>query len=120
MTPEQQVLQETTRPTDDEKTWGLIAHASALFLGFLGPLLALVVKGNQSKWVRSHAIESLNFNLTLFIGYTIGTVLAFVAIGFCLLLPLGVLQVVLSIMAGVKAFQGEPYRYPFNIRFLKD
>lgn len=108
------------RPTDDEKTWGLIAHVSALVATFLGPLIALAVKGNESKWVRAHAIEALNFNITIFIGYMICTALTFVVIGLCLLIPLGMVAVILSIIAGVKAFQGGAYRYPFALRLIKE
>ncbi len=108
------------KPSDDEKTWALIAHVSALVAAFLGPIVALVAKGNESKWVRAHAIESLNFNLTLFIGYLVGTVLSVVAIGLCLLIPLAGIQVIFSIIAGVKAFQGQAYRYPFAIRLIKE
>lgn len=107
-------------PTDDEKTWGLVAHVSALVALFLGPLLALVVKGNQSKWVRAHAIEALNFSITIFIGYMICFALSFVLIGFCLMFPLALVAVILHIIAGVKAFQGGGYRYPFALRLLKD
>ena len=106
--------------TDDEKTWGLIAHVSALVGSFVGPLIALAVKGNESKWVRAHAIESLNFNITVFIGYAICTVLTFVFIGACLIIPLAVAAVILSIIGGVKAFQGQAYRYPFALRLIKE
>lgn len=120
MTPLQPFDSDGYQPSDDEKTWGLIAHASAIVLTFLGPLIALAVKGNESKWVRSHAIESLNFNITIFIGYMVGGVLTVVVVGVCLLIPLSVAAVVLSIVAGVKAFQGHSYRYPFTLRLIKD
>jgi hypothetical protein len=104
------------RPTDDEKTWGMIAHVSAIVATFLGPLITLAVKGNESKWVKAHAIESLNFSITLFIGYMVCLALVFVVVGFCLLFPLALAALILHIVAGVKAFQGGSYRY----RFLKD
>lgn len=107
-------------PTDDEKLWGLLAHVLANVAMFLGPILALAIKGNQSPYVRRHSIEALNFNLTLFIGYALSGALAIVLVGFCTAGVLGVLQLVLSIIAGVAAFQGRDYRYPFVIRFIKE
>lgn len=80
----------------------------------------LAVKGNESKWVRAHAIESLNFSITLFIGYMIGLALTMVVIGFCALIALGAFAVVIHIIAAVKAYQGHPYQYPFAIRLIKD
>lgn len=108
------------RPTDDEKTWALIAHVSALIGGFLGPLIVLAAKGNDSKWVRSHAIESLNFNITLFIAYMACAVLSVLLIGLCLMVPVVMVSVIFAIIAGVKAFQGNPYRYPVALRLIKE
>ncbi len=107
-------------PTDDEKTWALVAHISPMVALFLGPLLVLVVKGNESKWVRAHALESLNFSITLFIGYMISFGLTFVVIGMCMLPAMLAIGVVLHIIAGVKAFQGGTYRYPFALRLIND
>lgn len=108
------------RPSEDERNWGLIAHVSAIVLGFLGPLIALLAKGNESKWVRAHAIEALNFHITLFFVYAVGGALTFVLIGLCLLIPAALASVVLSILAGVKAYQGGAYRYPFALRLIKE
>lgn len=107
-------------PTDDEKTWALIAHAGAVFLGFLAPLIAMLAKGNDSKWVRAHAIESLNFNIMMFIVYTVSGVLSAVLIGLCVLIPALLAGTILAIVAGVQAFQGKAYRYPFAVRLIKD
>ena len=48
----------------DEKTWALIAHFGGIIVGFVAPLVALLVKGNESPTVRAHAIEALNFQIT--------------------------------------------------------
>lgn len=108
------------RPSDDEKNWALIAHVSAIVLGFIGPIIALAVKGNESKWVRAHAIEALNFHITLFIVYAFSGALTLVLVGFCTLFAAMLVSVILSILAGVKAFQGGAYRYPFALRLIKE
>lgn len=118
-TPLQDQFQGYT-PTEEERTWGLIAHSSAIFLSFLGPIIALLAKGNESKWVRAHAIEAINFNITLAIVYAVGTVLVMVVVGICILIPAGIASVILGVIAGVKAFQGHQYRYPLTLRLLKD
>lgn len=108
------------QPTEEEKIWGLVAHVSALAALFLGPLIALVVKGNESKWVKAHAIESLNFSITMLFGYMVCFALVFVIIGWCLLFPLAIAALILHIIAGVAAYQGRMYRYPFAIRLIKE
>ena len=42
----------------------------------------------------------------------------FVVVGLFLLLILLLLELILPIIAGIKASNGERYRYPFTIRFL--
>ncbi|MFZ5439023.1 MAG: DUF4870 domain-containing protein [Myxococcota bacterium] len=125
MTPQQEQAQHPFelpgyRPSEDEKIWGLLTHVSALVTTFLGPIIALAVKGNESRWVRAHAIEALNFNITLLIVYAVGLVTSFLFVGICLLMPAALASIVLSIVAGVNAFQGHAYRYPLTIRFIKD
>ncbi|MFP5326161.1 MAG: DUF4870 domain-containing protein, partial [Acidimicrobiia bacterium] len=74
---------------------------------------------NESRFVRDQAVESLNFQLTLLIGWVISFVLSFVLIGFLLMPLLWIGGLVLAIMGGMKANQGEWYRYPFAIRMVK-
>ena len=110
---------------DQERTWGLLAHLSA-FAGSLvggltplGPLVVMLSMGERSAFVRRHAVEALNFNISFLI-YGLGSfLLVFVLIGFVLLPLLVVAWVVLVIVAGVKANQGEDYRYPLTIRMVR-
>lgn len=107
----------------DDRTWGGAAHWSALIgavvaLAFLGPLLVMLVKGNQSPYVRAQAVESLNFQLSILIYGIVAFVLAFVLIGFLLLPIVGLLWLVFTILGSVKAANGELYRYPLTIRMV--
>ncbi len=119
MTPTAQHLA-ASQPTEEERNWGLAAHVLAMVSLFFGPLLVLLIKGNESKWVKSQAIEALNFSITLTIGYVISVPLTFLVVGFCMMIALGLMGVVLHVVAGVKAFQGEVYRYPFALRLIKE
>lgn len=114
----------------DEQTWGMLAHVGALLaaliaLAFLGPLLVLLLQGGRSPFVRRHAVESLNFQITLLIALAAGVVLSVVTIGVGLIvvvplgLVIGVVALVWMIMASVAANRGEDYRYPVNIRIVK-
>jgi uncharacterized Tic20 family protein len=105
-------------PTQDEKTWAMIAHLSGIISGFLIPLIVLLTTGKESSWVRSQTVEALNFHLTVFLGYVISAVLMLVFIGICMLFALVAFNVVFAIIAAVRAYSGESYRYPVTIRFL--
>jgi uncharacterized Tic20 family protein len=111
-------------PPDQERLWAMLSHllsfvAAYLFLGFVAPLIVLLVFGPRSAFVRAHAVESLNFNLTWLLYGIIAVILAFVLIGFLILAILGVAYVVLVIIASVQANNGQMYRYPATIRFVR-
>jgi uncharacterized Tic20 family protein len=111
-------------PPDQERLWAMLAHllsfvAAYLFLGFVAPLIILLVFGPRSAFVRANAVESLNFNLSWLLYGIIAVILAFVLIGFLILAILGVAYVVLVIIASVQANNGQMYRYPATIRFVR-
>lgn len=112
-------------PSADEKTWGMIAHLAWLagfvipFGNVLGPLVVWLVKKETMPFVADQGREALNFQITVLIAALISCVLMFVVIGFFLLLVIGIGSLVLSIIAAMKAQNGEAYRYPVALRLIK-
>lgn len=114
-------------PTQDEKMWGTLAHL--LMIALIGPVLIYFTKAKESSFVREHAVEALNFQITCLLFYIAMSVLSgvlgiisggllAVVLG-CLSIPVILGALVLLIIASMKANQGLPYQYPFNLRFLK-
>ena len=111
-------------PPDQERLWAMLAHllsfvAAWIALGFVAPLVVLLVFGPRSAYVRAHAVESLNFNLSWLLYAIASVVLIFIGIGILLLLALGIAYVVLIVVASIRANNGEFYRYPLTIRFVR-
>lgn len=107
-----------TPQNDDDKTYGMLAHGGVIILGFVAPLLVLLLKG-ESPFAQQEAKESLNFQILIFIAATISALLIFALIG-CILLPVVIIaDYALAIMATMKVNSGEGYRYPFNWRIIK-
>lgn len=104
--------------TESERLLAILAHIITVFSSFIGPLVIYLVKKDESPFVRQHASESLNFQLTLAIAYFIGFILMFVFIGVLLLPLIGLAHLVLVIVATIKASDNKLYRYPFTIRFI--
>jgi uncharacterized protein len=119
----------------EDRTWALIAHfggAAGAFLGgwlgFLAPLVALLARGKQSPTVRAHAVSALNFQLT-WIGISVAlslvlccltvVTLGWGAFGFGLLAVPWLVATIFGIVAGVRALDGESYRYPMSISMVK-
>lgn len=113
-----------TMTPQDERTWAMLSHL-APFAGalvgfpFLGPLVVYLVYRERGPFVRDQSGESLNFQLTLLIGYLVSIPLIFVGIGVLLLIALGIGSIVLQILAALAANRGEFYRYPLTIRFVR-
>jgi len=115
----------------EDKQWASFAH----FGGILGPLPALIIwlvfKDRGAK-TRVEGKEALNWQITFFIGWVVlliltsilTTALFFTApalIGIFGFLPWiwWILNVVFSILGGVKVNGGGSYRYPFALRLIK-
>jgi uncharacterized Tic20 family protein len=107
-------------PSDD-RTWGMLAYLLSFVGGLIAPLIIYFVKKDQSPFVRHHAAQSLNLQLTSLI-YCIGLLIlsliaAAVSHGFGILLfflyfPLGIVFLVYLIIAAVAANRGELYQAP--------
>lgn len=96
----------------------LLVHLSAIFTGFVGPLIIWLIKKDESPFVDRHGKTALNFQFTLLIGYIVSMILLLVVIGLLTFLVCLVLGIVFPIMGAVAANKGEEYTYPVAIKFL--
>ncbi len=115
---------------DDSRSWALAAHLSALLslvigFPFVGPLVVYVAK-KDDPFVRRHAAEALNFNISAMLYAIVLGILTFVLIFFIVglaLIPVLILGFLAWIgficLAAARAGRGEEYRYPLTIRFVR-
>ena len=106
--------------TQEQKTMAMLSHLLGIF-GFLGPLVIWLINKDKpnSEFVIDQSKESLNFQITMAIGFVASSILAIIAIGFLTGLALAVVNLILCVMAGMKANEGVEYRYPFALRLIK-
>lgn len=116
--PAQVPAQATASGGSDEKTLAMLAQLLGIFTGFLGPLVMYLIAKDDQPFLKHHAAESLNFQLTILIGYIISGVLTIVLIGFLTGFMVWVAALVFGIMATMAANRGEWYRYPITIRMV--
>lgn len=112
------------KPSAEERQWGMIAHLSAL-VGFvipfgtvIGPLIVWQIKKADMPFVDDQGKEALNFQITVAIAALVCLMLGFILIGFLLLPIVGIGAIVLTVIAGIKANEGEAYRYPVSWRII--
>ncbi|WP_114560394.1 DUF4870 domain-containing protein [Desertihabitans aurantiacus] len=111
----------------DEKTWGTLSHVGMLvggfvsggFLAFVVPLVLFLVYKDRSPWLRYNAVQSLNFGILAAIVSVVSAILSTVLIGFLTWLAIGVVGLIFGIQAATKANNGEFYKYPLNVGFVK-
>lgn len=126
----------TAMPTDDERRWGAGVHVLALLLalvtswavgaaGAVGALVVWLVKRDESVFIAAHAKEALNFNLSMFVYAVVLLVLTVFTLGLGLVvtLPLaiviGLVWLIATIVAAMRAYEGRAVRYPITIRFVR-
>lgn len=85
----------------------------------LGPLVLWLVKRNDYPgFFDTNGKESVNFQISMTLYLFVAGVLLLALIGILLLPAVIIVDIVLVIIAAVKANQGELYRYPLAIRFI--
>lgn len=111
-------------PDKDSRQMAMFAHLSAL-VGFLipfGNLIAPLIIWQMKKddpFVDAQGKEAVNFQITVTIAGIIAAVLTIVLIGLLLLPVIAIGSLILVILAGIKANEGENYEYPFALRLIK-
>lgn len=89
------------------------------FGNILGPLVMWLVKRDESTFVDACGKEAVNFQISMTI-YTVVSVLLILAVVGVVLLPAVIIaNIVLTVIASMRASEGEHYRYPFTIAFIK-
>lgn len=113
--------------TDDSVSRTAAAiHLSALVgllgngIGFLvAPLVIWLLKRDDDPALDWHGKEAVNFQLTMLAAMLVSLVLLVVGIGLIGIFVVGALMVVLPIVAGIKALNGEDWEYPLTYRFIQ-
>ena len=109
----------------DDKNMGVVVHLAS-FSGYLiplgsilGPLIVWLMKREEIEFVDQCGRNCLNFKISVMIYAMISMILMFVGIGFLLLGFLAIFDIVVTIIAAMKASEGMSYQYPLSIKFFK-
>lgn len=114
----------TTNVRRDENMWAMLCHISAFTVFFIpfgniiSPLIIWLIKKDEFPFVDDQGKEALNFQITLTIYVIAASILSIVLVGIPLLIGFLIFGFVVTIIAAIKANDGEQYRYPMTIRFI--
>ncbi len=128
---EEQKAPETTEtpptnpsPLGDERMLASFCHLGGL-IGMLFPpanviipLVLYLIYRDKYELVADQGKEAVNFQLSIMIYMIVSIILVFVAVGIPLVVAVAIFALVVSIIAALRARDGERYRYPLIIRFI--
>ncbi len=112
--------------------WAMFCHLAGLagfvipvvLSGIIAPLIVWQVKKDEHPFIDEQGKEALNFQISI-------ALYAIIGVGVCIITCIGAILIpfvvggiylanlIFMIIAGVKANNGEYYRYPLTIRFIK-
>ena len=111
----------------DARMWAMICHLAGLagfvlpviLSGIIAPLIVWQVKKEDDPFIDEHGKEAVNFQISVGIYAIICIPLCFACIGMVLLPAVYIFDLIFLLIAAVKANNGQHYRYPLTIRFVK-
>lgn len=107
-----QQVQAPVSPSD-ARMWAMFAHLGGILFYFVPSLVIYLIYKDRDPFVRSHALQALNFQIIATIAYAVSWVLTLVFIGVLTGLATFICVVVFSIIAGIAANKGQEYTYPY-------
>ncbi len=103
----------------DENTFLLLMHLSQFVSWLIIPLIMWATNKDLNENVDKHGKNILNFSISYAIYFTISAFLIFVLIGVVTIFILSGIYLICIIIATIKAANGEYWKYPFTIDFIK-
>jgi len=105
----------------NDSTLIVAAHLVGILTLFIGPLVIMLV--TESENVKKHARAALNFQVVVTIAIVAGGVLARIPIigiiGSLATVAVWIVNIVFSVMAAMKAGDGQLYKYQITYPFFK-
>jgi len=116
----------------DARMWGMICHLAGLcglipivpVIGnIIGPLIVWQIKKDEFSFVDNQGKEAVNFQISILLYLLVSAIiwvpLSFVCVGVVIPAAIIIFDLIFLLIAAVKANDGECYRYPLTIRFIK-
>jgi uncharacterized Tic20 family protein len=125
---EGQAVPAETPTSKDARMWAMFCHLAGLagyvipviLSGIIAPLIVWQVKKEEDSFIDVNGREALNFQISIGIYALVSVLLIPVfCTGVFLLAAVSIFDLVFIIIAALKANNGEQYKYPLTIRFVK-
>lgn len=98
-------------------TMAVLVHILGLMSSFIGPLVIYLISNDE--FTKQNAAKALNWQIMFIIFMIISFILSFVFIGFIGLILFPLVDMIVCVIAAVRANEGEVWDYPITINFVK-
>ncbi|HCM48514.1 MAG TPA: DUF4870 domain-containing protein [Colwellia sp.] len=112
------LVEDTKESSKDSKNMSLLMWIGTIFFSFIPGLVLFLIK-KEDAYIQKQSKEALNWSITAMIGYVIGFVLTFIAIGALVFPVVGICHFIFCIMGAIATSKGKEYKVPFAIRLIK-
>ena len=106
-------------PAKDHLKLLALLHLSGLFNLIIPPLLVWIWKKGEISGKEQHYKDVMNFQLSMLVYILASLILGVIIIGLILLPLIGVFSTVIILINTSKVMNGQDYKYPLSIRFMK-
>ena len=104
---------------NDERLMAAGIYVLSIFFPVIAPLVIWLIKKDESSFIDYHGREYFNFLISYTVYFFVSGILTIILIGFVALAVLGVMLFVFTIIATIKAYEGNEYRFPLIFRLIK-
>jgi len=110
----------------EARQWAMLLHFSLLagllipLAGYIVPIVIWQLKKDELPGIDRHGRIVVNWIISWVLYFVLCVILAFIVIGIPLLIALLIVKIVFPIIGGIKANDGEVWKYPLSIPFFPD
>jgi len=104
---------------NDERLMAAGIYVLSIFFPVIAPLVIWLIKKDESSFIDFHGREYFNFLISYTVYFIVAGISTILLIGFVLLPVLGLMLFVFTIIAAIKAYEGNEYRFPLIFRLIK-
>ncbi len=126
------MLETNEQINNNARMWAMFCHLAGLagfivpvvLSGIIAPLIVWQVKKDEHPFIDEQGKEALNFQISIALYAVIGVGVCIITCIGTILIPfvagaVYLVNLIFMIIAAIKANNGEHYRYPLCIRFIK-
>jgi uncharacterized protein len=104
---------------NDDRLMAAGIYVLSIFFPVIAPLVIWLIKKDESSFIDYHGREYFNFLISYTVYLTVAGISMIILIGFVLLPIVGVMLFIFTIIAAIKAYEGNEYRFPLIFRLIK-